>query len=44
MISDICVDMETMEIDSIVVDSYTDSEMEQFGHDVSDTFCTFVFR
>ena len=30
--------MDTMEIDSIVVDSYTDSEMEQFGHDVSETF------
>lgn len=28
---------DTMEIDSIV-ESYTDSEMEQFGHDVSDTF------
>lgn len=28
--------MEAMEMDSIV-DCYTDSEMEQFGHDVSDT-------
>lgn len=35
--------METMEIDGIV-ECYTDSEIEQYGHDVSDTFDNLSFR